>query len=182
MEFQRSFHKLHFAWKPVVASRNVGCFLKKWGVLASTTATAAETSLLKWIRVFSNFSRLLQFAENVKCRRISLGLISWGPHYSSLEREREIGRRLFTFSIKREIRHFHVVVVQWRQRNKQKSVMHVQSCCSTHKSIASLTFAMPTPSSLLKLTNSSDKRLISVQVCHFKWVLREVRLLNLQSN
>ena len=31
--------------------------------------------------------------------------------------------------VKREIRHFHVVVVQWRQRNVQKSVMHVQSCC-----------------------------------------------------
>ena len=35
---------------------------------------------------------------------------------------------MFTFSIKREIRHFHVVVVQKRQRNVQKtekSVMHV---------------------------------------------------------
>ena len=30
---------------------------------------------------------------------------------------------------KREIRYFHVVVVQRRQRNVQKSVMHVQSCC-----------------------------------------------------
>ena len=29
----------------------------------------------------------------------------------------------------REIWHFHVVVVQRRQRNVQKSVMHVQSCC-----------------------------------------------------
>ena len=28
-------------------------------------------------------------------------------------------------------RHFHVVVVQWRQRNEQKSVMHEQSCCFT---------------------------------------------------
>ena len=36
---------------------------------------------------------------------------------------------VFTISAKREIRHFHVVVVQWRQRNVQKSVMHVQSCC-----------------------------------------------------
>ena len=35
-------------------------------------------------------------------------------------------RRLFTFFIKREIRHFHVVVVQKRQRNVQKSVIHVQ--------------------------------------------------------
>ena len=33
------------------------------------------------------------------------------------------------FCIKREIRHFHVVVFQLRQRNVQKSVMHVQSCC-----------------------------------------------------
>ena len=28
-------------------------------------------------------------------------------------------------------RHFHVVVVQWRQRTEQKSVMHEQSCCFT---------------------------------------------------
>ena len=36
---------------------------------------------------------------------------------------------VFTFSTKREINYFHVVVVQWRQRNVQKNVMHVQSCC-----------------------------------------------------
>ena len=33
------------------------------------------------------------------------------------------------FSIKREMRHFHVVVFQLRQRNLQRGVMHVQSCC-----------------------------------------------------
>ena len=38
---------------------------------------------------------------------------------------------MFTSSTKREFRHFHVVVVQRRQRNVQKSVMHVQSCCFT---------------------------------------------------
>ena len=37
---------------------------------------------------------------------------------------------MFTSSTKREIRHFHVVVVQWRQRNVPKSVMDVQSCCT----------------------------------------------------
>ena len=42
---------------------------------------------------------------------------------------KKISSSLFTSSIKREIRHFLVVVVQWRQRNVQKSVMHVQSCC-----------------------------------------------------
>ena len=36
---------------------------------------------------------------------------------------------VFMSSTKREIRHFHVVVVQRRLRNVQKSVMHVQSCC-----------------------------------------------------
>ena len=36
---------------------------------------------------------------------------------------------MFTSSIKREIRHFPVVVMEWRKRNIQKSVMHVQSCC-----------------------------------------------------
>ena len=62
----------------------------------------AKTSLLKWIRVF--FKR----SENFKCRHMySLELISWGPD-SSLERERKIRRRLFTFSIKHKIRHFHV--------------------------------------------------------------------------
>ena len=38
---------------------------------------------------------------------------------------------MFTCSIKRarEIRKFHVVVVQQWQRNVENSVMHVQSCC-----------------------------------------------------
>ena len=99
-----------------------------WGALASTTATEAKPSFLKRIRFIQTLSRLFQFAENVKCRRISLEWISWGRR-SSLERERKIHRRLFTSSIKREIRHFHVQVVQGRQRNVQKSVMQVQSCC-----------------------------------------------------
>ena len=36
---------------------------------------------------------------------------------------------MVTFAIKQEIRHFHVVVVQKRERNVQKNVMHVRSCC-----------------------------------------------------
>ena len=62
-----------------------------------------------------------------------------------------------TFSTKREIRHFHVVVVQRRQRNVQKSVMHVQSYCFANRSkpIAFFPFSLPSPSSLLKLPNES---------------------------
>ena len=55
------------------------------------------------IAFFQSLSRLIQFTENVKCRRISLELISWGMH-SSLEREREKYRLLF-----------HVVMVQRRK-------------------------------------------------------------------
>ena len=49
--------------------------------------------------------------------------------------EKESRFLVFTSSTKREIRHFHVVVVQWRQRNIQKSVMHVQSCCCANLSL-----------------------------------------------
>ena len=46
---------------------------------------------------------------------------SW-EKYPSSKRERENRLCLFTISIQREIRHFHVVVAQWRQRNVRKSV------------------------------------------------------------
>ena len=51
--------------------------------------------------------------------------------YLSLESEKENYCVVFTYSIKREreIRKFHVAVVQRRLRNVQKSVMAVQSCC-----------------------------------------------------
>ena len=48
---------------------------------------------------------------------------------SNFRKKKESHCLVFTFSrTKRELRHFHVVVVQWRQRNGQKSVMHGQSC------------------------------------------------------
>ena len=60
-----------------------------------------------------------------------------------LERKREDRARVqtemvefialpFPFSSKLKIWSFHVVVVQGQQRNVQKSVMHVQSCCFAH--------------------------------------------------
>ena len=48
--------------------------------------------------------------------------------YKSSGKEKE-SCLVFPSSTKSEIRHFHIVVVQRRQRNVQKSVMHVQSCC-----------------------------------------------------
>ena len=48
-------------------------------------------------------------------------------------KEKESRCLAFKSSTKHEIRHFHVVVVQWLQRNVQKSVIHVQSCCFTNR-------------------------------------------------
>ena len=80
----------------------------------------------------------------MKCRRTLLKLNFKGP-YSSSEREIKFRRCLFTSSIKRQIRHFHVVVVQKQKRNVQKSVMHVRSCCFAYniKPIVVLTFSLP---------------------------------------
>ena len=45
----------------------------------------------------------------------------------------------------REIRHFHVVVVQWKAKKCTKSVMHVQNCCTglSCQAIAFFTFSPP---------------------------------------
>ena len=59
------------------------------------------------------------------CRRTLLKLIP-RDHIHGSEREIKFRRFLFTFSMKREISHFYVVVLQKGQRNVQKSVMHVQ--------------------------------------------------------
>ena len=92
---------------------------------ATTTATAKKTSLKKWIRAASNVialipSRLIhQMLANV------LELNSKGLHQSS-GKEKGSCCLVLPSPTKREIRHFHAVVVQRRLRNVQKSVMHVQ--------------------------------------------------------
>ena len=83
---------------------------------------------------------------------------------------------MFPFATKREIRHFHVVVVQRRLRNVQKSVMHVQSCCFANLNLLvlfSFSLPLPSPSSLLKLPNvclPATRRLkpCSVVFCLFR--------------
>ena len=68
----------------------------------------------------------------VKCRRTLLELNSLGP-YPSSEREIKFRRCLFTSSIEREIRHFHVVVGQKGAKKCTKRVMHVQRCCFAYR-------------------------------------------------
>ena len=73
-------------------------------------------------------SRLFQLVQFVKCWQFFLELNS-KRLYQSSGKEKESRCLVFTSFTKREIRYFHVVVVQRRQRNVQTSVMHVQSCC-----------------------------------------------------
>ena len=63
-----------------------------------------------------------------------LELNSKGLHRSS-GKEKESCFLVFPTLTKREIKHFHVVVVQRRQRNEQQSVMHVQSCCFANQNL-----------------------------------------------
>ena len=49
--------------------------------------------------------------------------------YGSSGKENDSHFLKFTPSTKREIRRFHVVFLQWRQRNVQKRLIHVPNCC-----------------------------------------------------
>ena len=86
----------------------------------------------KSIRTISNFAHLIQLHLIWQI----LAKFSLGTHLS-LSKFRKRKRQflwlcqLAAQSIKRarEIKKFHVVVVQRRQRHVQNNVMHVQSCC-----------------------------------------------------
>ena len=77
---------------------------------------------------FHKFHKQLNFPKCEQLNRIFLKF-------------REQSCLVFTSTIKGEIKQFHVVVVQRRQRNGQKSVMHVQSCFFFISTIAF--FAVP---------------------------------------
>ena len=113
---------------------------------------ATKPLLKKWIRTNSNFIAnfyLVQCLQFVKCWRIFLELNSKGLYQSSVK-EKE-SRLVFTSSTRHEIRQFHVVVVQRRQRNVQKCLMHVQSCCFANLNILFFVPFLLSSSALFKL-------------------------------
>ena len=75
-----------------------------------------------------NYTRLFHRVQFVKFWYISLELNSKAP-YANSEKGIEIRCLVLTSSTEREIKKFHVVYLQRRQRNVQKSVMNMQSCC-----------------------------------------------------
>ena len=70
--------------------------------------------------VLSVFIAIIPTNYFVERTRTLLNLNSKGP-YSSSESKMKFPSCLLTFSIKHEIRYFHFVVVQKRQRNVQKA-------------------------------------------------------------
>ena len=70
--------------------------------------------------------RLFHFVQFDKCWQIFLEINSKGLYQSS-GKGKENRRLVFTSHTKREVGPFHVAVVQRRQKNVRKSVMHVQT-------------------------------------------------------
>ena len=90
-------------------------------------AIGTKTSLKKRSRTASNFFRAYSSSFNSS----NVCNFCWSWILKDCIKERK-SLSCVQVSTKREIRHFHVVVVQWQQRNVPKSVMHVQSCCFAH--------------------------------------------------
>ena len=119
--------------------------------LRSNDATATRTSLKKWICVLS-----------VLIAIVDTNLLGHPP---SSEREITFRRCLFTFSTKREIRHFHVAVVKKRQRKCSKNLLHVcSSCC-----FACQTYFFY----VLAAVASSDLEVLNVFLCKLMSFLRK---------
>ena len=88
----------------------------------------------RWKTDFASFktsSRLSQFALLLKRRELWLEL-KRGDRARVQTEMVEFIALPFPFSSKIKIWSFHVVIVQGQQRNEQKSVTYVQSCCCAH--------------------------------------------------
>ena len=80
--------------------------------------------------------------------------------YLSLEKESDNFWVVFTYSITRarEIRTFHVVAVQRRQRNAQNGVTHVHSCCLLIQAYYFLPLSLP---SLVLLSSRNSATMVT---------------------
>ena len=89
--------------------------------LVTSTATATKTSLKKWSRAASNFIAFI-LSPLMRQMLAIFSLVEFLKTVSKFKKKK--GRCLvFTSSTKREIRHFHVIVVQCRQRNARAELV-----------------------------------------------------------
>ena len=105
-------------WRLLLANRELK---QQWRWRLTKRHLKSEFALLQTL------SRLFHLVYFVKCWQMFLELNSKGLYQSS-GKEKESCCLVFHSSKKHEIRYFHVVVVQQRLTNVQKSMMHVQSC------------------------------------------------------
>ena len=80
-------------------------YARQLGLLVNTLGRHLKISEFAFFQLYAHYSNFIYF---VKCKRTLFEQNSYQP-YSSSERERKFRRRLFTSSIKREIRNFHAV-------------------------------------------------------------------------
>ena len=93
-----------------------------------------KTSLKKWIHTPSNFVVLVPSCSICKIL-VDFSGVQFQRTVSKFRKRKRKSLSCVHFAIKSEIRQFHVVVVQQRQRNVQKRVMRVQSCCFANLSL-----------------------------------------------
>ena len=104
-------------------------FVCSWG---ATTTTVAKT--FHKLKVYSNCSKIHR-SYSKSLLSINVNEFSWSWIVKDCivsnfkKRILENHCLAFIFSTKRKIRQFCVVVILWQQRNVQKSVIQVQSCC-----------------------------------------------------
>ena len=91
-----------------------------------------KTSVKNRLRILLIFSRLSQFALLLEIMEFWLELKRGAVARVPTEML-EIIALPFRLSSKLNMWSFHVVVVKEQQRNVQKRVMHVQSCCFAHQ-------------------------------------------------
>ena len=105
------------------------------------------------------------------------GLNPKGP-YLSLQKEKETFCVVFTYSVKRarEIRKFHVTVLQRWLKNLLKSVMHVQSGCFTDINLLLLLpFSLPSPCLLPKLPFVVIQKFATMcNLCNFQLIASNI--------
>ena len=95
---------------------------------------------------------------------IFLEMNSKGLYLSFEKKIRKSLSYVFTFFRKREIGHFHVVVVDGKEMYK-KSVMHVQSCCFANLNLLLFPVLVAVVVSLVKLPNYCLCYGLLLQVC-----------------
>ena len=97
---------------------------RRWRIVRSLSIRELKQTRRQWkASLGSEFVLFLNFFTLVEFHRICfmVGTVS--------KFRKRKSPSLFTSSIKRVTRTFHVVCVQRRQRNVQKNMMHVLSCC-----------------------------------------------------